>query len=797
LPESGYDAKDITVLEGLEAVRRRPGMYIGSTGLRGLNHLVHEVVDNSVDEALQGFCDHIVVTLHPDGECTVADNGRGIPVAVMDSVGLPAVEVVLTKLHAGGKFGGEGYKVSGGLHGVGISVVNALSEHLTIEIHRDGYVWTQEYERGDPLAPLAQGAKTDRTGTTITFRPDVEIFDETDFGYDALAQRMREMAFLTRGLRLELIDERAGGERADYCFEGGIRDFIAHVNDGKDRVNKEVIYFDNETEEGQVEVAMQWNGSYVESTFSFANNINTHEGGTHLSGFKAALTRTLNDYARDQGLLKEKDEPLTGDDCREGLAAIVSVKLREPQFEGQTKTKLGNPSIRGLVETTCNAKLRQFLEEHPPEARAIVNKLIAASRARQAARKARDLIRRKSALGGGGLPGKLADCSIGDPEAAELFLVEGDSAGGSAVDARDRSFQAILPLRGKIINVEKARINKVLSNNEIQAMITAIGSGIGEEFDVSQARYHKVVITCDADVDGAHIRTLILTFLFRHMKELIEQGYVYIAQPPLYGLKQGSDIRYFEKDHQLEEWLIRERLDKIEIEDRDGAPVRLTEARLQRFQRALKEYEAWAGKLREQFGAEVVDYVKNHRLVEQELVSMDDVADWLAATTQDEAEPYRAEIVESDAVALSVKLTERATGSSRVVHFPLALFESPGYRSLRGAREKLVEAAGRPGFTARLGKRTEDVATFEQLRPAILELAKEGLKLQRFKGLGEMNPDQLWETTMNPENRILQQVSIEDAAEADGMFSMLMGDRVEPRRDFIERNARDVKYLDI
>ncbi|HET7379404.1 MAG TPA: DNA topoisomerase (ATP-hydrolyzing) subunit B [Gaiellales bacterium] len=797
MANAGYDAKDITVLEGLEAVRRRPGMYIGSTGLRGLNHLVHEVVDNSVDEALQGFCDHIVVTLHPDGECTVVDNGRGIPVAVMDSVGLPAVEVVLTKLHAGGKFGGEGYKVSGGLHGVGISVVNALSEHLTIEIHRDGYVWTQEYERGEPLAPLAQGAKTDRTGTTITFRPDAEIFDETDFGYDALAQRMREMAFLTRGLRLELIDERAGGERADYRFEGGIRDFIAHVNEGKERVHKEVIYFENETDEGQVEVAMQWNGSYVESTFSFANNINTHEGGTHLSGFKAALTRTLNDYAKEKTLLKEKDEPLTGDDCREGLAAIVSVKLREPQFEGQTKTKLGNPSIRGLVETTCNAKLREFLEEHPNEARAIVNKLIAASRARQAARKARDLIRRKSALGGGGLPGKLADCSIADPESAELFLVEGDSAGGSAVDARDRSFQAILPLRGKIINVEKARINKVLSNNEIQAMITAIGSGIGEEFDVSQARYHKVVITCDADVDGAHIRTLILTFLFRHMKELIEQGYVYIAQPPLYGLKQGNDIRYFEKDHQLEEWLIRERLDKIEIQDRDGTPLRLTEARLQRFQRALKEYEAWAGKLREQFGSDVVDYVKNHRLIEQDVASLDDVAGWLATTTQDEAEPFRAEIVETEAAALSVKLIERATGASRIVTFPLALFESPGYRSLRGARDKLVEATGRPAFTAQLGKRIEDVATFEELRPAILELAKEGLKLQRFKGLGEMNPDQLWETTMNPENRILQRVSIEDAAEADGMFSMLMGDRVEPRRDFIERNARDVKYLDI
>ena len=486
MSESGYDAKDITVLEGLEAVRRRPGMYIGTTGPRGLHHLVNEVVDNCVDEALQGFCDHIVVTLLPDGRVSVSDNGRGIPVAAMADTGVPALEVVLTKLHAGGKFGGDGYKVSGGLHGVGISVVNALSEHLLVEVRRDGYVWKQEYERGDPLGPLQQLEPSTETGTIITFLPDAEIFEETDFSFDTLAQRIREMAFLTKGLKLELVDEREGGQTAVFHYEGGIRDFIAHVNDSKDRVHPTVIYFENETDEGQVEVAMQWNGSYVESTFSFANNINTHEGGSHLSGFKAALTRTLNDYARNKGLIKEKEEPLTGDDCREGLAAIVSVKLREPQFEGQTKTKLGNPSVRGLVETTCNAKLAEFLEENPNEAKAIVNKLIQASRARQAARKARDLIRRKSALGGGGLPGKLADCSISNPEAAELFLVEGDSAGGSAVDARNRNFQAILPLRGKIINVEKARINKVLSNNEIQAMITAIGTGIGEEFDARE-----------------------------------------------------------------------------------------------------------------------------------------------------------------------------------------------------------------------------------------------------------------------------------------------------------------------
>ncbi len=778
-------------------------MYIGSTGLSGLHHLVYEVVANSVDETLQGYGDHVVITLSPDGRCTVVDNGRGIPVAAMEDTGMSALEVVLTKLHAGGKFGGEGYKVSGGLHGVGLSVVNALSEHLRVEVRRDGFVWSQEYERGDPLGPMEKGdattetgEATTQTGTTITFLPDDQIFEETDFSFDILAQSIRETAFLTKGLRLDLVDEREGGESATFHYEGGIRDFIAHVNETKDSVHPTVIYFENETADGQVEVALQWNGSYVESTFSFANNINTHGGGTHLSGFKAALTRTLNDYARNKGLLKEKDEPLTGDDCREGLAAIVSVKLRDPQFEGQTKNKLGNPSIRGLVETTCNAGLAEFLEENPNEGKAIVNKLIQASRARQAARKARDLIRRKSALGGGGLPGKLADCSISDPEVAELFLVEGDSAGGSAVDARNRAFQAILPLRGKIINVEKARINKVLSNNEIQAMITAIGTGIGEEFDSTKARYHKVVLTCDADVDGAHIRTLILTFLFRHMKELIENGYVYIAQPPLYRLKQGSEIRYFEKEHQLEELLIRERLSKVETTSRDGVELTLTEAKLQRFGRALKEYEGWAGKLREQFGPLAVTYVKDHRLIEREITDLDSLAAALAEESPAD-ELSRVEVLERTPEGIQVKITEKTTGSARAVLLPLELFQSRAYASLRATRARLVDAVGAPPFSLAMGKRHETVTTFEGLRPAILELAKEGLNLQRFKGLGEMNPEQLWETTMNPENRVLQQVSVDDAAAADEVFSMLMGDRVEPRREFIERNARDVKFLDI
>jgi len=771
-------------------------MYIGSTGPRGLHHLVYEVVDNSVDEALQGYCDHITVVLAPDGRVTVVDNGRGIPVDMMDDVGLPAAEVVMTKLHAGGKFGGHGYKVSGGLHGVGISVVNALSESLELEIRREGHVWRQHYERGDPKTPLEKGEAATGTGTTITFLPDGDIFEETDFVFETLVQRMREMAFLTRGLKIELIDERAGGERAEFRYEGGIRDFIAYVNERKEPVHKDVIYFDSQTDDGEVEVAMQWNSSYVESTFSFANNINTHEGGTHLSGFKAALTRTLNDYARAKGLVKEKEEPLTGDDCREGLAAIVSVKLRDPQFEGQTKTKLGNPSMRRIVESTCNARLGEYLEEHPNEARAIVNKLIAASRARQAARKARELIRRKTALGGGGLPGKLADCSLSDPGAAELYLVEGDSAGGSAVEARDRSFQAILPLRGKIINVEKARINKVLSNNEIQAMITAIGTGIGEEFNIEGARYHKVVVTCDADVDGAHIRTLILTFLFRHMTELIEAGYVYIAQPPLYKLKVGSDDRYFEKEVQLEEWLMRERLSKVEVLDRTDDSARLTESRLQRLQRAVKEYEGWASKLKEQFGPTAVSYVKDHRLVELDVDTVADLEKYFGSEVPEE-EPHRVEVIGRENGGLKVRIIEKATGAAQTTVVPLELFSSPGYQSLKGIHARLVELTGPPPFTVRMGKLSETVHTFEALRPVILDMAKEGLNLQRFKGLGEMNPEQLWETTMNPENRVLKKVSVDDATAADAMFTTLMGDRVEPRRDFIERNARDVKFLDI
>src|SRR5512133_1760580 len=616
MTEAAYTAKDITVLEGLEPVRLRPGMYIGATGSRGLHHLIFEVVDNSVDEALAGRADLVEVTLHPDNSVTVSDNGSGIPTDIMPEQGLPALTVVLTKLHAGGKFGGDGYKVSGGLHGVGISIVNALSEWLIASVERDGKVYRQEFSRGAPQGPMEIAGKTNETGTTISFLPDSEIFDETEFSAATLLARLREMAFLTRGLRITFTDERAdAGAPVEFLYEGGIRDFVAYVNESKDIVHKHIVYFEAATAQGEVEVAMQWNNSYQESVFSFANNINTHEGGSHLSGFKGALTSTLNRYARDKTLIK-KDEALDGEDVREGLAGVISVKLEDPQFEGQTKTKLGNPWVRGLVEQTVNQKLAEFLEENPSDAKRIIDKAVSAARARQAARKARELTRRKSALESSSLPGKLADCQISDPASAELFLVEGNSAGGSAVDARDRTFQAILPLRGKVINSEKNRINKVLSNAEIQSMITAIGTGIGDEFDLEKLRYHRVIVMTDADVDGSHIRTLILTFLYRQMPELVDGGYVYIAVPPLYAVKIAGREQYVVKESQFEELLVRERVKDIEVTDRNGSTQKLTEARYQRFSRALHEFEGWASRLRADFGSAPANFAIAHRLVE-------------------------------------------------------------------------------------------------------------------------------------------------------------------------------------
>ncbi len=794
MAQATYTAKDIQVLEGLEPVRLRPGMYIGSTGSRGLHHLVYEVVDNAVDEALAGRNDRVEVTLHPDNSVTVRDWGSGIPVDVMKDQGLPALTVVLTKLHAGGKFGGEGYKVSGGLHGVGVSVVNALSEYLIAEVRRGGKAYRQEFARGAPQGDMQTVGDATDSGTTITFMPDAEIFEEIEWSTETLMQRLRETAFLTRGLRITLTDERAGGEQVEFHYEGGIRDFVAHVNEAKDPIHKHIVYFEGASDDGQVEVAMQWNTKYVESVFSFANNINTTEGGSHLSGFNAALTRTLNKYARDKSLLKEKEDNLEGEDVREGLAAVISLKLQEPQFEGQTKTKLGNPWVRGFVEQTVNARLAEFLEENPTDAKQIIMKAISAARARQAARKARDLTRRKGAFGGG-MAKKFADCQIRDPELTEVFIVEGDSAGGSAKQARDKATQAILPLRGKIINSEKNRINKVLSNAEIQSLVQVIGTGIGDEFDIAKLRYNRVIVMTDADVDGAHIRTLILTFLYRHMPELFDRGHVYIAVPPLYLVKIGSQETYVVKDSQLEELLVREKFPELEVASRGGGAVKLTETRYARFHRTLAEFEGWSARLRSDFGPEAANFIVTHRIVESDADSPAAIAKLLESAPPN---GYAFEVLDANDEAVKVKITEAATSAVQEVLVPRELLESPIYARVRRTYERLSEIAGGvPPFSLKLGKHAAEAPTFEALRDRAFELAKEGIQISRFKGLGEMNHEQLWETTMDPARRMLVRVDVEDASAADLWFSRLMGDQVEPRRDFIEQNAREVRFLDV
>jgi len=794
-----YDAQDIQVLEGLEPVRERPGMYIGSTGPRGLHHLVYEVVDNSVDEALAGYCSGLVVTINPDNSVTIADDGRGIPVGIMDKYDKPAAEIVLTMLHAGGKFGGAGYKVSGGLHGVGVSVVNALSEWLELDIYVEGFHWHERFERGVPVGTLEKMEKLDKdapTGTTVSFMADPDIFEEVVYDFRVLAQRLRETAFLTKSLRIELNDERAEGERVVFQYDGGIKDFVAYINREKDAIHRSIIFLENETKDGAVEIAMQWNSSYNESIFTFANNINTTEGGSHLTGFRAALTGTINSYARQKGFLKEKEENLSGEDVREGLTALISVKLKNPQFEGQTKTKLGNTEIRGLVEVSVNAKLAEFLEENPSEGRQIVDKAVNAARARNAARKARDLTRRKGLLEGSTLPGKLADCSIKDPALSELYLVEGDSAGGSAKQARDRSFQAILPLRGKIINVEKARVDKMLANNEILTMISAIGAGFGDdEFDVAQARYHKIIIMTDADVDGSHIRTLILTFLFRHMKPLVEAGYIYIAQPPLYRLKQGNQETYIHKESQLEEILLRGRLEQIRVDNTDTG-FTFSEAKYQRFLRLFSEYEGWVKKLKSQWGGELVDWLKNGPMIEAELPTFEAL---LEALKQDIDKRYVIDVLgvdEEESVA-DTRLVERRTGLAANLRIPYAAVAGREFQALKRVHLRVAEMVGRPPFVLHLGNRKAEAQSYEELRVEIVELTKEGMQLQRFKGLGEMNPDQLWDTTMNPMTRTLQLVSMEDIQAADEVFTMLMGDKVEPRRAFIEKNAKEVRFLDV
>jgi DNA gyrase subunit B len=774
-------------------------MYIGSTGARGLHHLIYEVVDNSVDEALAGEADQVEIVIHPDNSVTVTDNGRGIPVDTMAKEKRPAAEVVLTVLHAGGKFGdGGGYKVSGGLHGVGVSVVNALSEWLHLTVWRDGYEHKQSYERGTPTAALEKGGRTDRRGTSISFLPDLEIFEEIEYDRTVLEQRFREMAFLTKGLRIDFRDERGERFETSFQYDGGIVDFVRylHGQGTREPLHNKIVYVEDSSEIGEVEVAMQWNNSYQEALLSFANNINTHEGGTHLSGFRSALTRTINAYARQTGELKEKDPNLQGEDVREGLTAIISVKIAEPQFEGQTKTKLGNPPVEGFVQAALNKGLAEFLEENPGQGRTIIRKAVEAARARDAARKARDLTRRKSALENSTLPGKLADCSVRDPALAEIFIVEGDSAGGSAKAGRNRNTQAILPLRGKIINVEKNRIDKVLSNKEIQALITAIGTGIREEFDLDKARYHKVILMTDADVDGAHIRTLVLTFLYREMPELIDAGYVYIAKPPLYKVKSGKQDVYIEKESELEDVLLRDKLEAMEVSDRQGQAFSLTHARWQRYGRLLKQYEGWATALRAEYGHDMVTFLEESSILDAGAIEPAEVIALLSGADP-EGEPFETAVVSEDPSEIVARVVERKTGTAATYRLPRAMFSTPEYAGFVKIHKELESLSGTPPFTVKLGKREAEALSFEELRKRVLEVARDGVPLQRFKGLGEMNADQLADTTMDPEHRTLQLVTIDDGSGADQTFSMLMGDVVEPRRKFIEDHAREVTNLDV
>jgi DNA gyrase subunit B len=787
-----YDATSIKVLGGIEAVRKRPAMYIGSTGELGLHHLVWEVVDNSVDEAMAGFCDEINVTVHDDNSVTVVDNGRGIPVDMHATEKKPAAEVVMTVLHAGGKFDSDTYKVSGGLHGVGVSVVNALSDWLDLEIWRDGEVWEQSYEKGVPTSKLKSSGKTRKTGTKITFHADPSIFDKTIYSFDTLSQRLRELAFLNKGLKITLDDERSN-KKAEFRFTGGIAEFVKHLNRGKQTLHDSPIYMEGKRAQVDIEIALQYNDSYAENIFSFANTINTVDGGSHLAGFRSALTRTLNYYASSTGMLKEqKDEvSINGDDVREGLVAVVSVKLPQPQFEGQTKGKL-NSDIKGLVEQLVNEKLGEYFDKHSSIARKIIGKCIDAARAREAARKARELTRRKSALDSSGLPGKLADCQERDPARCELFLVEGESAGGSAKGGRDRRYQAILPLKGKILNVEKARYDKMLGHEEIRAIITALGTGIGkDDFDATKLRYHKVILMTDADVDGSHIRTLLLTFFFRHMRELIEKGNIFIAQPPLYRVKRGKMDRYIRDERDFARELMKRATEEHVVKGKTGKSLEGGE--LTQFLLNIQEYDQVAAKLGRRLGdPKLVDI-----LAESDLEKKTDFADKkklqeLAKAIEKAKLELESKLVYDEEHSLHELLL--TNGGERKINWALAA--TAEYKRLRTLRQAIQEN-DRPPFTIQHNgdKVTRDNSS--ALLGYVLEDAKKEFTITRFKGLGEMNPDQLWATTMNAESRTLLQVRLEDAVAAEDIFSTLMGENVEQRRKFIEENALDVVNLDI
>ncbi|MHB8763037.1 MAG: DNA topoisomerase (ATP-hydrolyzing) subunit B [Deferrisomatales bacterium] len=796
--EELYNADNIKVLEGLDAVRKRPSMYIGSTSSLGLHHLVYEVVDNSIDEALAGHCDEVSVTIHVDNSVTVIDNGRGIPVDLHKETGKSAAEVVLTVLHAGGKFDNDTYKVSGGLHGVGVSVVNALSERLDVEIRRGGKVYQQSFVRGVPLSPLVESGTTTRRGTKIRFKPDPQIFTETEFSYDILSTRLRELSFLNSGVRILVEDERVE-KRQEFCYEGGIRSFVEHMNRNAEPLH-EPIHFGGENSGIQVDVAIQYNGGFQEKVFSFANNINTREGGTHMTGFRSALTRCLNNYAKNQNMLKDLKAGLSGDDVRAGLTAVISVKIPNPQFEGQTKTKLGNSEVRGLVDTIVNDKLSSYLEEEPAVARQVVSKCIQEARARDAARKARDLTRRKSVLDGASLPGKLADCQETDPLLSEIYLVEGDSAGGSAKQGRDRRNQAILPLKGKILNVEKARPEKMLANKEIITLVTALGAGIYDEFDIEKIRYKNIIIMTDADVDGSHIRTLLLTFFYRMMTSVIENGYLYLAQPPLYRVLKGKQERYLQNDQEMHRFLVEEAVSDSFVRVQKSG-IEYSGIQLRELMMKIFEFKFYMDRLeRRGYERGVLRVLVNTGL--QDIRALESADSFRPFQQVLEARGFQVEPMDADEEHSLLRFYASATleGRTHSCELSFDLLDCADYRNLCRVNDGMADLKEPPFLVLKKSTQEHILAeanTKEELLQILLDQGRKSLTIQRYKGLGEMNPQQLWETTMDPEKRVLLQVKLEDAVAAEEIFNVLMGQNVEARKDFISTHALEVSNLDV